>query len=90
MPFSEMRKPDVIATIVPVYYRAYPELVPFSNGDRAGMFGQETAEAFAKRKWWEYYHSAHGPGTGDARSARPRRRGPNPKGKRNYKPGSLA
>lgn len=81
---------EIIQEVIPVYYRAFPELIPFSGGgDRAGLFGKETANEFAKRKWSEYYNSATGPGTGDARTGRPRRRGPNP-GYANYRPGSLA
>lgn len=72
----------VIKLVIPVVYRAYPELVPFTNGDRAGMFGKETATDFAKRKLAEQARA-------DA-SGRPRKRGPNPKGRRKYIVGSLA
>ena len=59
-------------------YRLLPELVPFGDGDRAGMLGQETAQDFARRKLLEQSRNA--------RSGRTRRRGP----LNGHKPGELA
>ena len=65
--------PDAIKQIVPVYYRAFPDLVPFAGGDRAGVLGEETAEAFARRKIFE-----SGPGSPNSpdRPSSRKRRGP--------------
>lgn len=72
---------EYITKMVDEAYWLRPDLVPFAGGDRAGMLGQETAQAFAARKWAEQ--------TSHDRSGRPRKTGRNPISARRYIPGSL-
>lgn len=50
---ESLRKTLSFASIIKETYRDFPHLVPFVGGDRARVLGQESAEAFARRKWEE-------------------------------------
>ena len=51
MPVKGFNYANITKELVDATYRADPNLRPFYGGDRAVMFGKESAKDFAARKW---------------------------------------